>query len=49
MKKENKEKKIKNIEQRKFDKGQVFVKIMAGLLALMMVFSVSATLIFSLI
>lgn len=41
--------KIKNKEQRRFDKGQVFVKIMAGILALMMILSVSATLIYSLI
>ena len=47
--KNNKEKKIKNKEQRKYDKGQVFVKIMAGILALMMVMSVAATLIYSLI
>ena len=47
--KEVKVKKIKNKEQRKYDKGQVFVKIMAGILALMMVMSVAATLIYSLI
>ena len=44
-----KEKKIKNKEQRKYDKGQVFVKITAGILALLMVVSVAASLIFSLI
>ena len=48
MKKE-KEKKVKNKEQRKYDKGQVFVKIMAGILAILMVISVAASLIFSLI
>lgn len=48
MKKEKQEK-IKNKEQKRFDKGQVFVKIMAGILALMMILSVSATLIYSLI
>ncbi len=47
--KEVKVKKIKNKEQKKYDKGQVFVKIMAGILALMMVMSVAATLIYSLI
>ena len=47
--KNNKEKKIKNKEQRKYDKGQVFVKIMAGILAILMVISVAASLIFSLI
>lgn len=47
--KEVKEKKIKNKEQRQYDKGQVFVKIMAGILAVMMVMSVAASLIFSLI
>ena len=30
--KKDKEKKVKNKEQRKYDKGQVFVKIMAGIL-----------------
>ena len=48
MKKE-KENKIKNKEQRKFDKGQVFVKIMAGILAIMMTLSVAVSLIYSLI
>lgn len=49
MMKNKKEKKIKNKEQRKYDKGQVFVKIMAGVLALLMILSVAASLIFSLI
>ncbi|MCI8641600.1 MAG: hypothetical protein HFJ59_07030 [Clostridia bacterium] len=44
-----KKEKIKNKDQKRFDKGQVFVKIMAGILALMMILSVSATLIYSLI
>ena len=44
--KNNKEKKIKNKEQKNYDKGQVFVKITA---ALLMVVSVAASLIFSLI
>lgn len=47
--KNNKENNIKNKEQKKFDKGQVFVKIMAGMLALMMIMSVAGTLIYSLI
>ena len=47
--KNNKEKIIKNKEQRKYDKGQIFVKVMAGILALLMVLSVAASLIFSLI
>ena len=47
--KKAKENKIKNKEQRKFDKGQVFIKIMAGILALMMIMSVAGTLIYSLI
>ena len=44
-----KEKKIKNKEQRKYDKGQIFVKVMAGILAMLMVLSVAASLLFSLI
>ena len=48
MKKE-KEKKVKNKEQRNYDKGQVFVKIMAGILAILMVLSIAASLIFALI
>lgn len=43
--KENRENKIK----KNFDKGQVFVKIMAGILAVMMIISVAGTLIYSLI
>ena len=45
----NKEKNLKNKEQRKYDKGQIFVKVMAGILALLMILSVAASLIFSLI
>ncbi len=44
-----KEKRIKNKEQKRYDKGQIFVKVMAGILALLMVLSVAASLIFSLI
>ena len=47
--KNNKEKKIKNKEQRKYDKGQVCVKIMAGILAILMVLSIAASLIFALV
>lgn len=47
--KKAKEDKIKNKEKRKFDKGQVFVKIMAGILAILMVMSVAGGLIYSLI
>ena len=47
--KNNKEKKIKTKQQRQFDKGQVFIKIMAGILALLMILATSATLIYSLI
>lgn len=42
--KENIEKKHKS-----YDKGQVFVKVMAGVLALLMLIATSATLIFALI
>lgn len=44
-----KNKEVKNKEQKRFDKGQIFVKIMAGILALMMILSVAGTLIYSLI
>lgn len=44
-----KEKKIKTKQQKQFDKGQVFIKIMAGILALLMILATSATLIYSLI
>ena len=47
--KKDKEVKIKNKEKRMFDKGQIFVKIMAGILAIMMVMSVAVSLIYSLI
>ena len=47
--KNNKEKKIKNKEQKKYDKGQVFVQIMAGILSLLMILSVAGSFIFSLI
>ena len=47
--KNNKEKKIITKQQKQFDKGQVFIKIMAGILALLMILATSATLIYSLI
>ena len=47
--KNNKEKKIKTKQQKQCDKGQVFIKIMAGILALLMILATSATLIYSLI
>ena len=43
------EKNIENKEQKKYNKGQVFTKIMAGILALMMLLATAGTLIFSLI
>ena len=47
--KRNKEKKLKNKEQRRYDKGQIFLKIMAGILAVIMVMSIAVSLIYSLI
>ena len=47
--KKNKTQKIKNKEQRNYDKGQIFVKIMAGFLALLMVVATGGTLIYALI
>ena len=47
--KKDKEKKVKKKEQRKYDKGQVFVKIMAGILALLMILSVAGSLVFYLL
>ena len=45
MKKENKEKvkKTKN-----YDKGQIFVKVMAGILAILMLVAAASTLLYSL-
>ncbi len=42
-------KEINNKEQKRLDKGQIFVKIMAGILAVLMLFSVAASLIFALV
>ena len=47
--KNNKEKNLKNKEQRKYDKGQIFVKVMAGILALLMILSVAGSLVFYLL
>ena len=44
-----KNKEIKNKEKKQFDKGQIFVKIMAGVLAILMVFSVAISLIYALV
>lgn len=45
----NKEVKSKEkVNHRHFDKGEIFVKIMAGFLALLMVLATGATLIFAL-
>ncbi len=41
--------KVKNKAQKKYDKGQVFVKIMAGILALLMLLSVAGSLVFYLL
>ena len=47
MKKEKKQQdKIKKVK--KYDKGQIFVKVMAGILALLMVIATASTLIYSL-
>ena len=42
-------KKVKNEKQRKYDRGQIFVKITAGFLALLMVIGALATLGFALL
>lgn len=49
MKRNHKDKKIKNKEQRHYDKGQIFVKIMAAFLAVLMIGGTSITLIYALI
>lgn len=45
MKKENKEK-VKKTKH--YDKGRIFVKIMAGILAILMILATASTLIYSL-
>ncbi len=47
--KKDQENKVKNKEKRKFDKGQIFVKIIAGILAILMILSIAISLIYSLI
>ena len=51
MKKDKKvqENKIKNKEQRQYDKGQVFAKIMAGILAILMLGGTAISLVYALI
>lgn len=46
--KEIKSKKLKNKEQRHYDKGQIFVKVMAAFLAILMVGGTGITLIYAL-
>ncbi len=47
MRKDKEEKNVKN--KHRYDKGQIFVKIMAGFLALLMVLATGGTLIYSLL
>ena len=47
--KEIKSKEVKNNEKKRLDKGRVFVKIMSGILALMMLMSAFITIIYALI
>ena len=47
--KKDQENKVKNKEKRKFDKGQIFVKIIAGILGILMILSIAISLIYSLI
>ena len=44
-----KNKEIQNKEKKKLDKGRIFVKVMSGILAVMMLMSVSVSLIYALI
>lgn len=44
-----KEKKIKKEKNHRADKGRIFVKVIAGILAILMVASIATTLIFALI
>lgn len=43
------EKNIKTEKKHKYDKGQIFVKVMAGVLALLMVVGTVASLVYALI
>ena len=38
-----------NKEKRKYDKGQIFIKVMAGILALLMVIATGASFIYALL
>lgn len=49
MKKMKKNKQEKVVKKHKYDKGQIFVKVMAGILALLMVVGFAASLIYALI
>lgn len=48
MKKKEEKRNTINKKQRNYDKGQIFVKIMAGFLAFLMVIATSGTLIYAL-
>lgn len=48
MKNNKKDRKIKNKEQRHYDKGQIFVKVMAAFLAVLMVGGTGISLIYAL-
>lgn len=45
--KEKKVKKVQKTEQKRYDRGQVFVKITAGILAVLMVLAVAASVIYA--
>lgn len=47
--KKNKEQKEKSRAQKHYDKGQIFIKIMSGFLALLMIGTTAGTLIYALI
>lgn len=42
-------KQVKNKEHRKYDKGQIFIKVMAGFLAILMLVAASTTVIYALL
>lgn len=44
-----KDKQLKVEKKNKYDKGQIFVKVMAGILAMLMMVGTVATLVFALI
>ena len=49
MKKEKKKKQQEKVKKtRHYDKGQIFVKVMAGILAILMLLATASTLIYSL-